>query len=456
MSNEKETMHQTSGNPLLDALPPQLSLKEFYEAVSYVPSLPDNYKKMSMSERYALAENIANIYLPLDFSVVAYHAIYSGIRSAYKGKTQTDIIRQLNEVGKCIFYKHPEKMEDARTQAECFSILGEPGMGKTVTIQKILNLFPQVIHHEEYEGHPFEHEQIVYIKIESPANNSPRGACLQILAAIDEILGTDLCAEERRRSSNLDMLITRIAQICTRFSIGCIVIDEIQNILQAVTPNKSFVATTGSHMVKFLVELANKTGVCLAFVGIPTVIRMFDTEPHLARRTRGPRVPNLDNDETFETILQVMWDNMPILYPVPLSKEIKEKVYKITGGVIAKMQKLIILSAQHAIYFETEQVNEKLLTKIAKQYNIVPGQSMLQTSTPELLPQTITRTSTKQPKHTKEKGRPKQVREENDIMEIFDKCRTNGWSVAVALIQQNLAERGEPNGTLSTSTGLSR
>lgn len=442
MNNDKRFDRPTTGNPLLDALPAQLSIRELYQAISYSPKLPANYKKMSMTERYALAEDIANIYLPLDFSVVAYNAIYSGIRSAYKGKTKSSIIKQLNETGKCIFYKQPQQLEDSRTQAECFSILGEPGMGKTVTVQKILDTFPQVIHHEEYEGHPFQHDQVVYIKIESPANNSPRGACLQILSAIDDVLGTDLCGEERKRSSNLDMLITRIAQVCTRFSVGCIVIDEIQNVLQSVTPNKKFIATTGSHMVKFLVELANKTGVCLAFVGIPTVIRMFDSEPHLARRTRGPRIPKLDNDETFETILRAMWNNMPILYPVPLSARIKDQVYKITGGIIAKMQKLIILSAQHAIYFETEMVNEEILNKIARQYNIVPGKSILQTTAPELLPPPIKEANIHTQKPKKEKGRPKHVRDEDDIMMIFDKCRRNGWSVSVALIQHHLAERG--------------
>lgn len=442
IKKEGTTESRTTGNPLLDALPPQLSIREFYKNVTYIPKLPNDYRQLSSVERYALAEDIANIYMPLDFSVTAYNLVYSGIRSAYKGKTQTNIVKQLNETGKRIFYNQPQQLEDSRTQAECFSILGEPGMGKTVTLQKILNTFPQVIYHKEYEGRPFEHTQIVYIKIESPANNSPRGACLQILSAIDDVLGTDLCGEERKRSSNLDMLITRIAQICTRFSIGCIVIDEIQNVLQSTTPSKKFVATTGSHMVKFLVELANKTGVCLAFVGIPTVIRMFDSEPHLSRRTRGPRVPHLDNDNTFETILRTMWNNMPVLYPVPLSTRTKDLVYKITGGVIAKMQKLIILSAQHAIYFETETVSEEILKKIAKQYNIVPSQSMLPSAAPELLPQPSKTPIQHTQNNIKGKGRPKHIRDENDIMEIFNRCQRHGWSVSVALIQQHLAERG--------------
>lgn len=436
--------YQITGNPLLDAIPLQLSLAEFYQNIACIPKLPENYKTLSIQERYNLAENIANTYLPLDFSAIAYNSIYSGIRSAYKGKTPISIIQQLNANGKRIFDKRT-LAQDARTQAECFSILGEPGMGKTITVAKILNLFPQVIHHSMYQGKPFEHDQIVYLTIESPANNSPRGACLQILAAVDELLGTDLCAEERQRASNLDMLITRISQICTRYSIGGIVIDEIQNILRTTPLNKKYEETTGGQMVKFLVELANKTGVCLIFVGIPAVMRVFDSEPHLSRRTRGPRVPKLENEATYEALLKTLWDNMPVLYPIPLTQKNKELIYKITGGVIAKMQKLITLSAQHAIYFESEMVNDALLIRTAKQYNIVPSQSMLQAAAPELLVPPKAKAAThgqRTHQQGKEKGRPKTKRDEDDVLEVFDRCRKNGWSVSVALIQQGLAERG--------------
>lgn len=441
-STPESPYYQITGNPLIDALPPQISLQDFYREMTESASLPANYKSLSSTERFSLAEDMANIFLPLDFSVIVYNSIYSGIRSAYKGKTPVSIVKQLNETGKDIFYNKPQNLQDAKAQAECFSVLGEPGMGKTLTIKKVLSLFPQVIRHTEYQGRPFEHEQIVYVTIESPANNSPRGACLQLLAAVDELLGTDLCAEERKRSSNLDMLITRISQICTRYSIGCIVIDEIQNVLQTRPINKKYAATTGGQMVKFLVELANKTGVCLVFVGIPSVARVFDMEPHLTRRTRGPRVANLENDKTFKKLLETLWDNMPVLYPVPLTPHNQDLIYKITGGIIAKMQKLITLSAQHAIYFGTEMVNEALLTKTAKQYNIVPSQSMLQAAAPELLePPTIRRDVAPEVKPVKEKGRPKSKREEDDIMEIFNRCYVKGWSVTTALIQQGLAER---------------
>lgn len=429
-----------TGNPLLDALPGRLTLSELYEKVSYIPTLPDNYKTMPPNDRYLLAEKLTMMYMPLDYTAIIYNLIYSGIRSAYQGKTPKGIIKRTNECGQCIFYKTPNRLSDSITQAECFSVLGESGMGKTQTITRILKLFPQVIHHTEYDGQPFEHDQIVYIKIESPANNSPRGACLQILAAVDELLGTDLCLEERKKSSNVDMLITRIAQTCIRYSIGCIVIDEIQNILST---RSNYIQTTGGRMVNFLVELANKTGVCLAFIGTPIVSKVFDSEPHLLRRTRGPRIPALEKSTAFEKLLEIMWNNIPVLNPVPLDAGTIELVYKITGGVIAKMQKEILLSTQNAIYFEKETVTRELLKKIAKQYNIIPGKSTLETAAPEVLTVKATKEKNETPLDSKGKGRPKLSWDDDDILQIFAECQEKGWSVAKALIQHGLAERGD-------------
>lgn len=431
-----------TGNPLIDALPKQLTLQQLYSKLMCVPELANNYKKLPPQERYILTENINKLFIPLDFAAIVYNLLYTGIRSSYQGKTIRSIIQRLNEFGQYIFYRMPNTLKDSTTQAECFSVLGESGMGKTQTITRILDLFPQVIHHTEYDGHPFEHDQIVYIKIESPANNSPRGACLQILSAIDDILGTDLCAEERKHSSNLDMLTTRIAQACTRYSVGCIVIDEIQNILTSVS---DFVQTSGGRMVNFLVELANKTGVCLVFVGTPQVARVFDMEPHLLRRTRGPRIPVFERGEAFDTILNTMWDIMPVLYPLPLDESTRDLIFRITGGTIAKMQKLILLSAQHAIYFETETVTKELLKKTARQYNIVPGKSILEAASSELL--TVPKRKAQQTVQNglQGKGRPKVEREADDILQIYTECQNKGWSVAKTLIQRGLAERGIEN-----------
>lgn len=100
------------------------------------------------------------------------------------------------------------------------------------------------------------------------------------------------------------------------------------------------------------------------------------------------------------------------------------------------MQKLILLSAQHAIYFETETVTKELLKKTARQYNIVPGKSILEAASSELL--TVPKRKAQQTVQNglQGKGRPKVEREADDILQIYTECQNKGWSVAKTLIQR--------------------
>lgn len=439
MVMEAEYEKQT-GYPFLDALPQPIMLPELIRQLKYAPGAPAGVENMTQQERFALTERISEVYIPLDYAAAIYNSLYAGIRSAYKGRNRLSFIGEMNTIGKAIQAKDWHNFPDSNTQAECFSVLGEPGMGKTATFQKLLHTIPQVIHHTEYEGHPFDEYQVCWLKIECPANNSPRGACMQILAAIDELLGTRYCDAEKGRGSNVDMLITRIAQFCIRFHIGCIVIDEVQNILR-----QNNVAPSASNpMVKFMVELANKTGVCLVFVGLPSVAPYFDAEAHLARRTRGPRIPYLQDGEAFTAITDAMWACAP-LRKKPITAEMRTLIFKITNGSIAKTQKLIQLSAQQAVYFGYENITCDLLRKVAKQYNIIPSKSIMESEAPAPLraAETVTGApmSNVPAAGSKKKGRPARTKDPDSLIEAYKECRDKGWSVTQRFIDMGVAER---------------
>lgn len=439
-----EYVEQT-GFPFLDSLPQPMMLPEFVKQLRHTPGRPAGLYNMTQQERLTLAERISEVYIPLDYAAAIYNSLYSGIRSAYRGRSRISFIGEMNAIGKAIQTKNWYNFSGSNTQAECFSVLGEPGMGKTATFQKLLHTLPQVIQHTEYEGYPFDEYQICWIKIECPANNSPRGACLQILSAIDDVLGTKYCDVEKGRGSNVDMLITRISQFCVRFHIGCIVIDEVQNILRT----SGIAPSTSNPMVKFMVELANKTGVCLVFVGLPTVAPYFDAEAHLARRTRGPRIPYLPNGETFAAITEAMWECVPLQENEPITAETLNLIHKITNGSIAKVQKLIQLSAQQAIYFGYGRISCDQLRKVAKQYNIIPVNSMMESDAPTLLQ--ISGWVKENPSygieiapnilHRKKIGRPPKPRDPNSLLAALKECRVKGWSVSQKFIDMGIAER---------------
>src|SRR5688572_17688521 len=69
------------------------------------------------------------------------------------------------------------------------TLLGYSGVGKTRTINRILSYYPQVIKHSHYGKRPFTRSQILWLKIDCPANGTLRGLCISFFRAIDNILG---------------------------------------------------------------------------------------------------------------------------------------------------------------------------------------------------------------------------------------------------------------------------
>ena len=439
MSKVMDAKYRTSriinDNPLLLALPEQLSAEELYEAIKSEPVLPEDYKTYLPRERQELCALVKELYIPLEYSADIYSALYMGLTSAYAGRTRLLQTKQMSAIGKAMEYKKYDTIPDSPIQAESFAVIGEPGMGKTTSVRKLLRLFPQAIQHTEFNGVPFDQLQITYLIIECPINHSEKSVCMQILEKIDELLDTNFMAEAVRNKSNVDVLITRIAQLCTRFCIGAIVIDEIQNVLRINAKNPS----SGNHLIRFLVELANKSGACLVCVGTTAVSDFFNAEPHLARRTRGPRIPLLSKGETFRVILQKMWQTLAVLKPIPLNREIEEEVYKFTGGCIAKMASLLQYAAFEAIFFGRETVDKEVIQLAARRHDISARQPVLEPTNIRTFYDNQPAMACKMEKvFNAKKGRPKKSREPNDIIELFISAQDTGDDITLLLKDKGL------------------
>ena len=439
------------GNPLVEALPEQLMLPELYSALYSKPKLPEDCMSYSPAERIALtSKNVYNTYIPMDYAAQIYLSIYRGMRSAYDGREQRDIVRQLTKIGAAIEARDAKQIPDCGVQAQSFSVIGDAGMGKSATIRKILRLFPQVIEHTEYKGMPFHHVQVPYICIECPGQDSPRGACIQILEEMDHVLGTNMSAEEARKTSNVDMLIARIAAVCLRYSIGVLVIDEVQNIIASHSKDPE----CSSKVIRFLVELSNKTGVCLLCVGMPRVGPFFDREPHLMGRTRGPRIKHMENGKTFYALCKEMLDELPLANRPQLTKEMVDVIYKYSGGVIRNMQRLIVETCEVAISTCSETITPELLKRIGNTINLdkdkknqlitgIEIQFMLSTNG-----KPITSATEKISKELKNetrvaRGRPRECRDENDLLCIYDDCNKRRLDIVKKMLMLNIAEELE-------------
>ena len=100
-------------------------------------------------------------------------------------------------------------------QADTGSVLGVPGIGKTVTVQRSLGLLPQVIEHTEYQGHPFFCKQVLYLRVECPSDCSIKTLAFNILAVLDRAIASDyLNRLTLMKSISVSAIATQVKILC--------------------------------------------------------------------------------------------------------------------------------------------------------------------------------------------------------------------------------------------------
>ncbi|PWL42371.1 MAG: hypothetical protein DBY45_09020 [Clostridiales bacterium] len=318
-------------NPFISALPQRLTAAKLMEKIqSRIPPW-DRSVQMPSVKRLSHCNKIYEAFYPLHFAPTIYNLLYNDMIGSYAEKNSVKAIRQMTAIQNAIGRNQRPCTTTFSTQSMSCSILGISGIGKSSTIARILNLFPQVIEHTEFEGSPFFCKQINYLNVQCPSDCSVKAMCTDILLQIDRILGTEYAVKAvRRQSVTLDALVAQLSQLCITHNIGVIIIDEIQNVLSASTKG-------GNHgrLVRFLVQLMNDTGICAVLVGTTEVGAFFDSEPHLARRTRGLRIGALEYGEPFHHLLAGLWQMQYTKIYQPLTDRMEGLLFEISGGLPA-------------------------------------------------------------------------------------------------------------------------
>lgn len=371
---QKTGIDQYDNNPLIEALPPLLSISQVRQGITGNIKFESKDIFTDGNHRaHLLAQLFNNFFQPLSRHLELQTKLSITIRQGYVGRNldngtlnmhlQNGYERVMTgDLG--VF-----RFAQAKSTALSFTLIGCSGSGKTTTLNRILATYPQVIFHEQYNF-----TQIVYLKLDCPHDGSLKNLCNHFFRAIDAVLHTNYEKQYALKRHTVETLLALMGQIANEHAIGVLVIDEIQHL--------SLNDAGGTEkMLNFFVTLVNVIGLPVIMVGTPKARIIFEKNMRSARRSAGfgallwepmqqterkkDRVTGELSPTEWTAFTDKLWQYQWLQKRDEiLSEEIRACWYDLSQGVLDIVVKLFILAQLRAIATRTERITVQLLKKV--------------------------------------------------------------------------------------------
>lgn len=255
-----QALEKYQGNPFVEALPHALSQDDFFELIRVLKPLPSELESFSKMDVNDFIVDMKSIYIETKHAYQVYESVYLQLRQCYEKRSPltANYRKQCNATSYRL--KNNEVFDVSRPAeyvATVPSILvsGEAGTGKTVTIRRVLSLFPQVIEHEVYRGNLFKKQQVVWLSFDMQASKSRKALVFNFFHELERVVGHPLTANFVSKRDSVDQLFHAMQSAAQQYDIGIIHIDEAQFILN---PSSKF---KDAPSLPELEALFNKIGV---------------------------------------------------------------------------------------------------------------------------------------------------------------------------------------------------
>jgi hypothetical protein len=346
-------------NPLIEALPPILTVKDTVECLRYEPEHNETTRYLPTELRLHLLHDALRFFKPFPVHVELEQRISRVIRAGYQGRNPLvrGFRRQMNDR-----LQDQQLQQLNQTRSQGFTLLGVSGVGKTTAMEGLLALYPQIVVHREYNNQPFSHIQVTWLKLDCPHDGSIRGLCLHFFQAIDNLLDTRYYRYHARNGrATTDEMLPAMARVSAIHSLGILVIDEIQHLSEARSGG-------ANRMLNFFVHLVNAIGMPVVLVGTPKAQAVLTGEFRQARRGagQGDLVWNrMKMDTVWDLFLKAMWRYQFVRHASPLTPELSTSLYRETQGITDLAVKVYMLAQIRAMTTDREAVTESLIRSVA-------------------------------------------------------------------------------------------
>ncbi|SOF00952.1 AAA domain-containing protein [Burkholderia sp. OK233] len=351
----EDLLPEYRNNPLISALGPLWDQASILRALDVPVAFSESEREKSEEYRMHSIGRLSRLVVALPAHIDVVSTIQIIVRQHYVGQEiQSDYVdgiedryRLGQEGSLAAIYPHQ------RSHAYCAGIFGLSGAGKSTALESALRLLPKVIWHKDCALN-----QVVWIKIDCPKSASLKDTLKLLILKFDDLLGTDYTREVGLKATLADYA-NKLHRISQRHHTGLIVIDEIQNALQAVARN--------DPLFDFFVNLTNVVGIPVIVSGTPKAAGLFRKTLRTARRLSSQGVTtwngmrNVDDWNRFCNQLQkYQW----LKDAAPLSASLRRDLYSLTQGLPGVAIPLFQLAQYAAISSGVERLSGKIFKDV--------------------------------------------------------------------------------------------
>jgi ABC-type oligopeptide transport system ATPase subunit len=370
---KQQELEEYENNPFIECLPPLFETDDVIERFTFYPVITeeDRYKKANV--RYHMIKRLKNFIQPLETHFSIEQDLSTMILRGYlaRNPNSKEFLQRLQLINNVKNEKATSQLdsldqisESIRSTADSLSIIGISGIGKTTAIERLLLMYPQVVHHTEYRNRPLTRAQIVWLKIDCSFDGSLKTLCKLFFKAIDDVLGTTRYFQKfgNNRNSTATMMI-HMTYLASVYAIGVLIIYEMQHLMIKAKHSPD-------EMLNFFVTLVNTIGVPIVSIGTFKALQVLKKDFRQARRSgsEGNYIwDRMKKNDEWDFFLDTMWDFQWLKQKTALNEELNTVMYEESQGITAIAVNLYILAQGRALNTETEILNVALIRKTARE-----------------------------------------------------------------------------------------
>lgn len=347
-----------------------LKTEEAMQVLQHYPEYSKSLRNLPNEERYHLLEDITRFFTTLNVHIDLERRFSRVIRVGYiernpmKSEYWNKSKKRTKRIDVYSFDQYGLEDTYHSTSAYGFNMVGISGIGKSQAVERILRLYPQIIHHKKFRRRNFTYSQIVWLKLDCPFDGSLKGLCINFFQAVDSILGTRYHKNYGSRYRTTDEMIPSMALVAANHALGVLVIDEIQRLSLAKSGG-------GEKMLNFFVQLVNSVGVPVVLVGTYKSLSVFEGNFSQMRRGTGQGDLVWDrmslNDE-WKLFVKALWQFQYTnkTFSLEDNPEIIEVLYEETQGITDLAVKAYMFAQERAIETGKEMVTAAIIRSVCR------------------------------------------------------------------------------------------